>query len=193
VDDRALETALRAAQEGDEASLSALYRAFQPPLLRYLRWRAPGVAEDLAQETWLAVARGLPRFHGSLADFRAWLFTIARRRLIDEQRSASRRIPTDPWPEHIEPSGALLGADPAETLLGALDAQQAVACLTAHLSPDQAEVVLLRVLGGLDTEQVAALTGRSLGAVRVLQHRALRKLARVFHGEVAAGLPAADR
>jgi RNA polymerase sigma-70 factor (ECF subfamily) len=63
---------------------------------------------------------------------------------------------------------------------GELDAQRAVAELTQHLSEEVAEVVVLRVVAGLSVEQVAALTGRSAGAVRVLQHRALRKLARTL-------------
>ncbi len=112
--DEGLEAALVAAREGDEAGVNALYRAFQPPLLRYLRWRSPGGAEDLAQETWLAVARGLHRFDGGVAEFRAWLFSIARRKLVDEQRAALRRPRSEPWPESGDPAAVALdpGLDP---------------------------------------------------------------------------------
>ncbi|MCK4176065.1 RNA polymerase sigma factor [Aciditerrimonas ferrireducens] len=180
--DEGLEAALDAAREGDEAGVNALYQAFQPPLLRYLRWRSPGGAEDLAQETWLAVARGLPRFEGGVSEFRAWLFAIARRKLVDEQRAALRRPRSEPWPARDEPGTLVLdpGQDPGDLVAGELDAQRAVAALTEHLSEEVAEVVVLRVVAGLSVEQVAALTGRSPGAIRVLQHRALRKLARAL-------------
>jgi RNA polymerase sigma-70 factor, ECF subfamily len=70
-------------------------------LLRYLRVIAPDAAEDIAAETWLQVVRGLPGFRGDQSDWRAWLFTTARRRAIDGTRRRARR-PTSPL-DDLEP------------------------------------------------------------------------------------------
>jgi RNA polymerase sigma-70 factor (ECF subfamily) len=78
------------ADEADRA-FSVLWRDTNPALLRYLRVVAPGAAEDIAADTWVQVVRGLAAFRGDEAAWRAWLFTIARHRAIDEGRRRSRR------------------------------------------------------------------------------------------------------
>jgi len=172
---------LAAAQAGSEWAFTALYRDLNPRLLRYLMTQAPSVAEDLASETWLAVARQLQSFSGEEGAFRGWLFTIARRRLIQHWRDAGRR-PVRPVP----PEALMDRAGPADTELSVLDALGAVDAARAIarvLSPDQAEIILLRVLGGLDVDQVAKIVGKRPGTVRVLQHRALRRLRGTFSVE----------
>jgi DNA-directed RNA polymerase specialized sigma24 family protein len=81
---------MAAAQQGSEAAFSVLWRDGHPDLLRYLRVAAPEATEDVASETWVQVCRGLPGFRGDEQAWRAWLFTIARRRAIDEGRRRSR-------------------------------------------------------------------------------------------------------
>lgn len=174
--DADLGTALDDARRGDEAGVRVLFRAFQPLLLRYLRQRAPGAAEDLASETWLAAAKGMPSVVGGPDDFRAWLFTIARNKVADHYRTASRRPQVDPWDADTDVADPI---DRAEALAADLDAQAAVRELVSFLSPDQAEVVLLRVVGDLSVDEVAKIMDRSAASVRVLQHRALRRMARV--------------
>ena len=78
---------------GDPAALTDLYRAFQPRLLRYLRAREPGLADDIAGETWLAVAQRISAFSGDATAFSAWVFTIARQRMSDGRRTAARGRP----------------------------------------------------------------------------------------------------
>jgi RNA polymerase sigma-70 factor (ECF subfamily) len=131
------------------------------------------VAEDLAQETWIGAGRSLASFTGDERAFRAWLFTIARRQLVAHWRTVGRRPPL----ERSEPT--MPGAD--EAILSSTAAAE----LVAGLPRQQAEVILLRVVAGLDADEVAAVIGKSPGAVRVLQHRALRRLAR-------RGLPSVD-
>ena len=171
---------LAAAQAGDERAVAALYRDLQPRLAGYLRAREPRAAEDVEGEVWLAVAKGLTRFTGGEEAFRAWVFSIAQRRLADFRRTAARRatIPV-PADELDRPSDR----GPETLVLENLSADEASAFVTATLSPDQAEVVLLRVIAGLDVEQVAKLLGKRPGTIRVLQHRALRRL----HAELAKG------
>jgi RNA polymerase sigma-70 factor (ECF subfamily) len=159
---------LAAAQAGDGGAVGRLYRAYNPALIRFFAGQAPAVKEDLAQEVWLSVAASLRTFQGDEGQFRAWLFTIARRRTIDHWRLVSRRsveVTVEfldlPQPEH-----------PDQLVIEA-----AIAELTAGLSAEQSEIVLLRVVAGLSVEQVAGIVGKTAGAVRVMQHRALRRLA----------------
>ena len=83
--------AVLAAARGDEEAFGRLWRDLQPRLLRYFAVAAPAAAEDLASETWLAVIRSLDRFRGNEPAFRAWVFTIARRKVLDWRRWAARR------------------------------------------------------------------------------------------------------
>ena len=165
---------LAAAQDGDEKAFSRLWLDGNSALLRYLRVIAPEAAEDIAADTWVHVVRGLPRFRGDEAAWRAWLFTTARRRTADRARRRARRpeAPIDAVPESRLPAVG----DTADIALERLSTRAAIALL-ADLPPLQAEVILLRVVAGLNTEAVAKLIGRSPGAVRVAAHRGLRRLA----------------
>ena len=173
---------LTAAQGGGEWAVAILYRSLHPAVVSYLRARAGDDAEDLASETWIAVARGLSNFSGDEAAFRSWVFTIAHRRLIDHHRVTARRPRTralhpaenESYDGSLEMSAA---DDPAGEVIDAVAGDEAVRQIVALLPPDQAEIVLLRVVGGLPVDEVAAITGRRPGTVRVLQHRALRRLA----------------
>jgi RNA polymerase sigma-70 factor, ECF subfamily len=166
-----------AAQHGDEAAFSRLWIEGNPALLRYLRVIAPEAADDVAADTWVDVVRGLRRFRGDEAAWRAWVFTTARRRVIDASRRRSRRREE---PLHDIPAASLPAtADAADQALERLGTRRAIALL-AGLPPLQAEVILLRVVAGLDTDTVARLMGRSPGAVRVAAHRGLRRLAQIL-------------
>jgi RNA polymerase sigma-70 factor, ECF subfamily len=167
---------LAAAQDGSEAAFSRLWHDVNPALVRYLAVIAPDAAEDVAAETWLRVLRGLRSFRGDEQAWRAWLFTISRHLVIDDRRRRARR----PAVGLGEVAEAWLPreADAAEIALEHLSTRAALAML-AELPPLQAEVILLRVVAGLDNEAVARLVGRSPGAVRVAAHRGLRRLAAV--------------
>ena len=165
---------LAGARDGDEHAFALLWRDLNPAVLRYLRVVAPATAEDTAADVWLEVCRGLGRFRGNEAGFRSWVFTVARHRAIDWRRQAARRptslVPVEQLAERPAPD------DPVAAVLEAQSTRAALALL-AELPPDQAEVVLLRVVAGLDVAEVAAITGKRPGNVRVLAHRALRRLA----------------
>ena len=169
-------TVQRACQ-GDEAAITDLYRLFNPALLRFLKGRIPSAAEDLASEVWVSVAKGLATFQGDDRDFRAWLFATARRRSIDHLRRLGRR-PRQKQIESIEELDPLI----AETAHpGAeLEVDEAVRALVSGLSAEQAEVLLLRVVAGLSSEEVSHIVGKPEGTVRVIQHRAIKRLAEKF-------------
>ncbi|MFO7280728.1 MAG: sigma-70 family RNA polymerase sigma factor [Thermoanaerobacterales bacterium] len=180
---------LALARQGEHGALTQIYRAYQPRILRYLRAQEPDMADDLAADVWLAVARGLGRFQGDEGGFRSWIFTIARHRVVEHRRRQQRRR-TDPVPDERldHPVERGLGGDPAWLVVERVGAQQAIEAVVRELPPDQAEAVLLRVLGGFDVAEVARIMGRTPGNVRVLCHRALRRLAarRSAEAEVVA-------
>ena len=170
---------LAAAQHGDEAAFATLWHDNQPALLRYLTVINPDAAEDIAAETWAQVVRGLAKFRGDEQNWRAWLFTTARRRAIDQARQLMRR-PTTSLETQSDLALAelpdLRSPDAADLALANLGTRAAIA-VVAQLPPLQAEVIMLRVVAGLDTETVAQLLGRSPGAIRVAAHRGLHRLA----------------
>jgi RNA polymerase sigma-70 factor (ECF subfamily) len=167
---------LAAARAGDEAAFARIWRATQPALLRFLRVRDPALAEDVAAEAWVTAVDRLSDFEGDEAGFRAWMSTIARRRLIDHHRRATRRperlTDSDVELEHAAPTAA----DAADVADERASTERALR-LIAQLPPDVAEMVALRVVVGLDVAQVAEIVGRKPGTVRVAVHRGLRKLA----------------
>ena len=170
---------LAAAQGGSEDAFAVLWRDANPGLLRYLRVVASEHAEDVAAETWVQVVRGLSRFAGDEAAWRAWLFTTARRRLLDQAR-VRRRHPTEPLDE-ITAADVPRTVDAEQLAMDNIATEGAMALLS-RLPEQQAEVILLRVVAGLDTEVVADMLGRSPGAVRVAAHRGLKRLAALLSG-----------
>lgn len=174
---------LRRAADGDGAAFAALWRDSHPPLLRYLRVAAGDAAEDLASDVWLDVARRIPKFRGGEPEFRGWLFTLARRKLIDRHRYEARHPET--------PTGDADRLDrpvPDATLAAALEnlSTESALALIATLPRDQAEIIVLRVVVGLDAGSVARIVGKSPGAVRIAAHRGLRTLAARLDGAAAA-------
>src|ERR1700722_17095898 len=161
------------AQGGSEDQFAVLWRDTNPALLRYLRVLAPENAEDIAAETWVHVIRGLPRFIGDEAAWRAWLFTTARRRLIDQARGRQRH-PAEPL-EDVRPAETPPPPDAPQIALENIATGSAIALLS-QLPPPQAEVIMLRVVAGLDTDAVAELLGKTPGNIRVMAHRGLNKL-----------------
>jgi RNA polymerase sigma-70 factor (ECF subfamily) len=161
---------LDAARGGEEWAITALWRTYQPALLRYLRSSCGGAAEDVASEVWLSIGGKLSKFKGEEPEFRAWLFTLARRRTIDQHRRTARA----PLPVAELPEAAIDQLDAEVERRQALD--EALRLLE-RLSQDQREVLLLRVVAGLEVDQVAEMMGKRPGTVRVLHHRALKQLA----------------
>lgn len=165
---------LDAARSGDEAAWSKLYDSVAGQMLGYLRGRGAQDPEGLVGDSFVQIARNLRGFHGDEAGFRSWAFTVAHHRLIDERRRLSRRPNETPISDdrlrYLEARD-----DVAFEAIEAID-HSAVTDLLDTLSDDQRNVVLMRVLGGLSTQETAAAIGKSEGSVRVLLHRALSAL-----------------
>jgi RNA polymerase sigma-70 factor (ECF subfamily) len=177
------ETLVRA-RSGDDDAFAIIYGALQPALLRYSQAHAPRQAEDITADVWLQVTRSLDRFIGDEQEFRAWIFAIARNKIIDQVRHDARR-PTILFGDTEEINGnGNVARDTAEDFEDDEATRKALA-LVRRLPPAQAEVILLRVVAGLDPAYVARLLGKTPGAVRVLSHRGLRRLARILTEQMA--------
>ena len=155
---------IEAALGGDEAAVSTVWHSLNPGLLRYLRSLGVDDAQDVASAVWLELAAAFERVDPpTFESVRRLLFTIARRRMIDEIRKRNAR-PGLAVLEDLDPAAAESG-----TLAEALE-------LLRDLPPAQAEVLALRVVVGMSVDEVASLTDRTPGAVRVMAHRALATL-----------------
>lgn len=162
------------AQAGDQEAFAAIFRDVQPSLLRYLQVIAADAADDIAADSWLQVIAALARFRGDERAFRAWLFTIARHRAIDLGRYQARRRTLALRPG--ETDGRNVMPDTADVVLERLSTRAVLAAI-ATLPADQAEIIMLRVVAGMDAPAVAEIVGKTPGAVRVAAHRGLRRLA----------------
>lgn len=168
---------LARAQEADPDAFADLWKHTQPMLLRYLVVIAGSHAEDVASQTWLRVIEALGSFTGSEPQFRRWLVTIARNLHVDLVRRAARRsevLVAEPL-ESETPAAPDAGQAVEERL-----STEAALRLVARLPQGQAELVMLRVVVGLDVAAAAEVVGRSPGAVRVAVHRGLRTLERLL-------------
>jgi RNA polymerase sigma factor (sigma-70 family) len=163
---------LAAAQAGAAWAFEVLYRDLSPSVTGYLRLHGAVEPDDLASETFIGVFTGLSGFSGGEDALRAWVFTIAHRRLVDDWRRRSRRPQVADDPGDLT---ELLGGDVEDDALVGVGTET-VHKLCAELPDDQRSVLLMRILADLTVEQVAAAMGRSVGAVKALQRRGLRTL-----------------
>ena len=168
------ESVLTAARAGADWAWERIYADLAGSVIGYLRVHGAAEPEDLAGEAFLQVVRDLPRFSGDERDFRAWVFTIVHRRLLDERRRRARK-PVVPLAEGHDP----VGGDVGEDALGLLDRRR-VLDLLGELPPDQRSVLLLRILGDMTVEEVARAIGKRPGAVKALQRRGLKRVQRAY-------------
>lgn len=167
------------AQEDAEA-FGALYDRYVEAVFGYCILRLGGreAAEDATSVIFAKALAGLPRFRGP--SFRAWLFGIAHHVVVDVYRGARRDLSLDAAQEVDDPA-----ASPEDVALAG-ETTQALTAALVHLTPDQRQVIELR-LTGLTTAEIGAALGRSQGAVTVAQHRAIRRLRQLLaHDQSAA-------
>ncbi|MBW3669697.1 MAG: RNA polymerase sigma factor [Actinobacteria bacterium] len=185
--DDTFESILLAAQAGGEWAVAELFRSTHPALVRYLGARLGHDADDVASQVWLEAARSLRSFSGDEAAFRRWLFTIAHRRMANELRNRHRRRSTATADDVLEWS-APSSASAEDEAVDAAGGDRAAAMIAAVLPPELAEIVLLRVVAGLSADEVAEITGKRAATIRVLQHRALRRLRRAAEENLTEGV-----
>lgn len=166
-----------AARLGSVVAFERIYRAMAPTVASYLRWNGVADVESLTNEVLAQVHRNLQRFSGDTAAFRSWVFTIAHHRMVDDRRAIGRR----PVVAEAEIQDTAVVGNTEDDALALLSDDQ-LRLLLEGLSPDQRDVLLLRIVADLSLEDVAAALGKRRGAIKSLQHRALATLRRQLDG-----------
>ncbi len=174
---------LQAARVGAEWAWTLVYREHAPGVLRYLKAHGAPDPEDLLGDVFVQLVRTLPGFDGDRDEFRAWLFTIARNRLIDQWRHERRR-PVEPLAGDALAAFSPTGDIEAEAMERLGDRR--VREIAGRLTRDQRDVLFLRVLVGLTVRETAAVLGKSDGAVKSLQARALAAVRRRISKEAVS-------
>jgi RNA polymerase sigma-70 factor, ECF subfamily len=168
------------ARRREPAAVTRLYSAYAPALFRFFL-AAVGdrpTAEDLTGDVFKSAIEDLPRFRGPVEALGGWLFGIARHDLSDYRRHQVHHLvqPLDDLLEEATLAGAM---DPEELALDRVEGHRVLAALR-QLTPDQREVLLLRLAADLTAPQVAGILNKSTEAVKALQHRGLASLVRLL-------------
>lgn len=170
------------AQQGDGEAFGQLYDRYVDTVFRFIYFRVNdrALAEDFTSETFLRALRRIGTVNYQGRDIGAWFVTIARNIILDHMKSARKRleITTDDTPESKEhapsPEAAVIDMLTSERLMAAVK----------QLGDEQRECVMLRFIQGFSVSETAAVMGKNDGAIKALQHRAVRKLAELVGGDL---------
>jgi RNA polymerase sigma-70 factor, ECF subfamily len=172
---------VKQAQEGSADAFGELYRLYMDTVFRYIYYRVStrALAEDLTSETFVRALRRITTFSWQGRDFGAWLVTIARNLVADHFKSSRHRMEVS--------TGEMLDsneveASPEDSVLESLS-NQALLEAVHRLNDQQRECVTLRFLQGLSVAETADIMGKNEGAIKTLQYRAVRTLARLLPAE----------
>ena len=170
---------VRRAQGFDEDALKSLYETYYPKIYSYafLQMGDVHAAEDLASDVMLKMLESIKSYKLRGLPFGAWVFRIARNRLIDLHRRRRRRGEID-----LSESIASVLASPQALAERAIERGQIQVALR-HLTDEQRQVIVLKFMEGFDNRSIGKIMGRSEGAIKSLQHRALGSLRRVLYEE----------
>ena len=167
-----------AAIDGDAEAFAALFRSTVSIVHRFLQSRCgdAALAEDLTQDTFIRAMRAITTsFRGGSSEFIAWVVRIARNRFLDHVKSGRVR-----WEVAVDSVPVTVATvNPEHDVLATIEGVDLRRALS-RLTTEQQEVILLRFLQGLQIAEVATVTGRSEGAVKALQFRALRALQKIL-------------
>ncbi|RFS83341.1 sigma-70 family RNA polymerase sigma factor [Actinomadura spongiicola] len=173
-----LKTLVLRARDGDAEAFGSLYDHYVELVYRYVYYRVGthSLTEDLTSETFLRALRRICDFHWQGKDFGAWLVTIARNLVADHFKSSRYRLEictaelVEPDRPQEGPERAVLDSMTNRTLLEAV----------RRLNSEQQECIVLRFLHGLSVAETALIMGKKAGAIKALQYRAVRSLARLL-------------
>ncbi len=161
------------ARQGSGRALRRLYESLSPQVAGYLRVRGATDVDVATNEVFHRAFDRLDRFKGGESGFRSWVFTIAHNLLIDDHRKRIRRpnvVASLDAARHESPGGDVEAEALANLAVGEVDQ------ILQTLTPNQRDVLHLRLVGGLTLAQTAEVLDRPLGAVKSLQHRGVEAL-----------------
>jgi RNA polymerase sigma-70 factor (ECF subfamily) len=173
---------VRLAQGGDGEAFGQLYDRYVDMVFRFIYFRVNdrALAEDFTSETFLRALRRIGTISYQGRDIGAWFITIARNIVLDHLKSARHRL-------ELTTADTIEGREQAqsteEAVLGVLQSERLMAAV-AKLGDEQRECVMLRFIHGLSVSETAQVMGKNDGAIKALQHRAIRKLADLVGGDL---------
>ncbi|MFD7653016.1 sigma-70 family RNA polymerase sigma factor [Actinosynnema sp. NPDC059797] len=169
---------VRAAQDGDTDAFGALYDRYVDVVYRYVLFRVGDrtLAEDVTSETFLRALRSIRSISYQGRDVGAWFVTIARNIVFDHVKSSRYRL--EVTTAELTDNREVTDGPEDEVLTGATNAEL-LRCV-GQLGDDQRECITLRFIQGLSVAETAARMGRNEGAIKALQHRAVRRLAQLL-------------
>jgi RNA polymerase sigma-70 factor (ECF subfamily) len=170
------------AQAGDGEAFGLLYDRYVDTVFRFIYFRVNdrALAEDFTSETFLRALRRIGTISYQGRDIGAWFVTIARNIVLDHMKSARNRLEIVTG-ETIE--GDEREPGPEATVIDGLTAERLMAAV-GELGDEQRECVMLRFIQGFSVSETASVMGKNDGAIKALQHRAVRKLAELVGGEL---------
>ena len=173
---------VRAAQEGDRSAFALLYDKYVDVVFRYVLFRVGDreLAEDVTSETFLRALRRITSVTYQGRDVGAWFVTIARNLVLDHVKSSRFRL--EVTTAEVDDSRRVEVGPEQQVLAGAT--RTALLECVRQLGDDQRECIVLRFLQGLSVAETAVVMARNEGAVKALQHRAIRRLAQLLPPEV---------
>ncbi len=157
---------------GDPKAFGALYDHYQPQIYRFLFLKVAGreEAEDLTHQVFLSAWLGIPRYKHRGFPFSSWLYQIARNQVVDHYRARKEAVSL----EGIDPEAFAERFDEAD-MDKSLEVERAIGMIRS-LKQEYQDVLILRFVEDLSVKEVASMMGKSEGAIKLLQHRALRVL-----------------
>ncbi len=169
---------IQKAQHGDQEAFGTLYDHYFPQIYRFVLFKvgSKAEAEDLTHEVFLSAWRTLPNYRMKGHPLSSWLYQIARNAVIDLYRTTKHHVQIEMVSEDVlrpVESGQ-------ESLDTTLEMEQVQKCI-AQLRPDYQDLIIMRFIEELPTAEIATVLGKSEGAVRLMQHRALNDLKAVYH------------
>jgi RNA polymerase sigma-70 factor, ECF subfamily len=175
-------TLVRAVQDGDGEAFGKLYDRYVDQVFRFIFYRVNdrALAEDFTSETFLRALRRISTINYQGRDIGAWFMTIARNIVFDHTKSARFRLEMTTG-ELVETGDAV--ASPEAAVLAHLTNTRLLSAVN-ELGEEQRECIVLRFLHGLSVAETAAVMGKNDGAIKALQHRAVKRLASMLTGEL---------
>ncbi|MEX2532452.1 MAG: sigma-70 family RNA polymerase sigma factor [Nitriliruptoraceae bacterium] len=173
--DETFRVLLRRASHGEETAWNTLFHTYAPSLIGFLRGAGAPEPDDQLSEVFLQIARDLHTFHGDEANFRAWIFTIARNRMLDALRWQNRRPVSQSdfvsW-ARTEQLADFSSSEFADAVAAGTDLYR----LLERLNANERDILVLRFVADLDTATVGAIVGKRANTVAAISRRALHKL-----------------
>jgi len=166
------------AKKSDPLALGKLYDLYIDKIYRYILYRVgnPTEAEDLAEQVFVKMLEAIAGYEPRGAPFGAWLFRIAHNLVVDHFRARAKRQEGEIDEGVVSIADSVNTLDPVEAILEHQHLRTAIALLTE----EQQQVILLKFFGERSNAEIAQILNKTEGAIKSIQHRALRSLGRLL-------------